>query len=190
MNPSRGLCPRCTVQQEEQLLLHYPEDLISPFLLFSKADLLFLTRSGITSILLFILFSLPPIPLPILICSLLYFSALLRPDLLFTLLFLNFHQPFPISFACLSESDVMQWHANSSLYFYNVCYILCLVFSIRLDAKLNGGMRLYLCILPPPAIITSGAHLLYPSTYNTTYYTYQHATPAVKRRYQEDFTYT
>ena len=89
MNPSRGLCPRCTVQQEEQLLLHYPEDLISPFLFFSKADLLFLTRSGITSILLFILFSLPPIPLPILICSLLYFSALFRPDLLSTFLFLN-----------------------------------------------------------------------------------------------------
>ena len=83
----------------------------------------------------------------------------------------------------------MQWHANSSLYFYIVCCILLLGFSIWLDAKLNGGMRLYLCILPPPAIITSGAHLLYPSTYNTTYYTYQHtilyvtefATPAVEK---------
>ena len=85
----------------------------------------------------------------------------------------------------------MWWHAKSALYFYIVCCILLLGFSIWLDAKLNGGMRLYLCILPPPAIITSGAHLLlYPSTYNTTYYTYQHATPAVERRYQEDFTYT
>ena len=34
LNPSRGLCPRCTVQLEEQLLLHYPERPDLPFSVF------------------------------------------------------------------------------------------------------------------------------------------------------------